>query len=137
MKDCREPYSILIITSREDYKSYYDESVDTKYMLQTVHPSFSRSKAKVKSYDEIDLLGSCSLNFQNRLLFFGSTKYSKGWGVRRQIVEISGCQVKKIGSLEFSFSNGLCATNSKEIFLCYDTYSSDGCKKATGSSITL
>ena len=101
-------------------------------MLLSMQPTISRTKVNVKSYENINLLGSCSLNFQNRILFFGSGRYSRGQDTQRQIAEIIDCQVKKIGSLVFPFSYGLCTTNSKEIFLCYDGShrNMEGCKKA-------
>ena len=63
--------------------------------------------------EETEVHGSCSVTYQNRFYMFGGKKQ------KRQISEVTECEVKRIGSLDFDHSEGACSDNDHEIFLCF------------------
>ena len=66
---------------------------------------------------------SCSVQWRGRMLVFG------GWQQRRQISEISGCQLRNVGHLQlpFTFQFGACAALESEILLCFDSSNTHSC----------
>ena len=50
-----------------------------------------------------------------------------GWIEKRQISQISGCSIKRIGTLPFNFFAGACTSiRNKFILLCFDIWEDEG-----------
>ena len=72
---------------------------------------------------------ACGITWQNSFYIFG------GQSSNRAISELSGTQLKKIGSLSINFEYGACATmNDQKIFLCFHYYG-NGKQCWTGISV--
>ena len=66
---------------------------------------------------------SCSVTFQNEVFMFGGN----GPDGATQISKVVGCQLERIGDLDFSFSYGACTNRADaEIFLCFSDISGEG-----------
>ena len=80
---------------------------------------------------------SCSTLFKNELFVFGgnSSYYD---GDRRQISKISGCQLRRIGTLDFDHEFGACTVvNNKKLFLCFNYLNDSDRKKCRYSTEPL
>ena len=61
----------------------------------------------------INTYDSCSIMWQNNWYMFGSGN---------QVIELSSCELRQIGRLPFTFSQGACTvTNDENIYLCFST----------------
>ena len=61
---------------------------------------------------------SCSITFKNQFLVFGGAKGDD----RRQISRLSGCDLRRIGTLEFDHQVGACTSvNDEKIYLCFNS----------------
>ena len=76
---------------------------------------------------------SCSLVFNNKMFVFG------GLNEKRQISRVSGCDLVRIGNLDFDFVSGACTIFKSQILLCFDWQSSKGrvCRVASGPTISF
>ena len=78
-----------------------------------------RLKFTFRSKTEID--SSCSVLFRGQVYIYG------GWIEKNQISQVSGCSVKRIGTLPFIFFSGACTSiRSKYIMLCFDLWQEEG-----------
>ena len=68
------------------------------------------------------IYSSCTMTFMNEFYVFGgNSAYS---GDRRQISKLVGCQLQRIGTLEFDHDRGACANvNDNKIYLCFNNNS--------------
>ena len=57
---------------------------------------------------DTEAFGSCSIKFENRFYVFG------GRDEPRQISQIQDCKLSRVGSLEFDFFYGACASAGSE-----------------------
>ena len=75
--------------------------------------------------DNTSVWGSCSVTFQNQHYVYG------GWGdYTRQISQIDGCRLRRIGDLPFDHYYAACAaTSDDQIYLCFNGASSSDYKK--------
>ena len=75
--------------------------------------------------------GSCSLMFKNELYVFGS----ENGDFYRQISKLVGCQLRRVGNLDFDHNRGACTNfNDEKVFLCFNDQSTDWkkCRFAEG-----
>ena len=62
-----------------------------------------------------DVSYSCSVTFHNRFYVFG------GENEKRQISEVTQCELRRIGSLDFDHDSVACSNvDDREIYLCFD-----------------
>ena len=75
--------------------------------------------------EETEVLSSCSVTYRNRFYVFG------GLIKKRQICELTECEFKRIGSLDFDFDDGAC-TNVKDlkVYLCFEDDNNRQCRSA-------
>ena len=80
--------------------------------------------------DTTEAFQSCSINWNNQLFIFG------GRSDKRQISQLTGHKLEKVGSLDFDLFNGACSVmNNRLIYLCFNTAESTDyrrCRRATG-----
>ena len=70
----------------------------------------------VNPYKDTSLYWSCSLTFKNEFYVFGSQ-----FEHRQQVSKIVGCQVKRVGDLDFNFTAGACTNvNDETVHLCFN-----------------
>ena len=70
---------------------------------------------------------SCSVTFRNRFYVFG------GHNRKRRISEVTQCELKRIGKLDFSHEFGACSNvNDREIYLCFDLNDDKQCRSGVG-----
>ena len=60
---------------------------------------------------------SCSLTYHGQMLVFGG---SDGYGDRKQISQVKGCALERIGTLGFNLEKGACTVADDKIYLCFD-----------------
>ena len=95
---------IPVITDSNGKVEYVGEDFDFEFGHQT----------------EVD--GSCSITYRGDFYVFGRI------GLDRQISKLEGCSLERIGSLDFDFELGGCATvNSYSIYLCFRRYDYKRC----------
>ena len=58
---------------------------------------------------------SCGVQFKGDFYVFGSRK-----GDQRQIAKVVNCELKRVGTLPFTFDVGACAATEDQLFLCFD-----------------
>ena len=69
--------------------------------------------------------GSCSVTWQNKHFIFGGDKD------KRQISQVNGCQLERVGTLKFGHTRGACANVlNKTVYLCFDWNSTKKCLKS-------
>ena len=75
---------------------------------------------------------SCSITWQNQMYVFGGGDETLEIP-NRQISKIIGCELKRVGTLEFNLMRGGC-TNYKDdrVFLCFDMNQGKTCYTADG-----
>ena len=90
------PYKPPIITDangREDYNFYFRFAENTSVSV------------------------GCSVAFQNEFYVFGGGTHND----RRQISKLVGCNLQRIGTLEFDHERGACTNfNNEKVYLCFD-----------------
>ena len=70
---------------------------------------------------------SCGVVFQNKQYLYGGQKYKK------QILQISNCDLISIGSFSFFLEHGACGSTDETIFLCFNSNEADTkrCRQAS------
>lgn len=64
---------------------------------------------------------SCSVTFKNQHYVFGGSHHGIDGDYSRQISQIDGCQLRRIGDLPFDHSYGTCtAVGDDRIYLCFN-----------------
>ena len=81
---------------------------------------------------DTEVLFSCSLVFKGTMYVFG------GYVKRRQISQVSGCGLDRVGTLGFDFYTGACTVFKSQVLLCFDRTRNEGrvcrvAKSPTGS----
>ena len=72
--------------------------------------------------DETQVQDCCSVTYRGHFYVFG------GYNFKKQISKLEGCSLQRIGSLDFDFYLGGCATvNEESIYLCFDEDDSKRC----------
>ena len=66
---------------------------------------------------------SCLVVFNGYAFIFGGSIET------RQISRVDNCELSRVGSLDFDFKNGACATLMSSIYLCFRAENSKSCKK--------
>ena len=75
--------------------------------------------------EETDASQSCSVTYRNKFYVFG------GGTKRRQISEVTKCELTRIGTLEFDHYWGTCANmDNQRIYLCFDANNQKQCRSA-------
>ena len=75
----------------------------------------SDSDVTISFGDFTEVSQSCSVTFRNKFYIFG------GRIRKKQISEVTKCEVKRIGTLDFFHYYGACSNfDDREIFLCFD-----------------
>ena len=70
--------------------------------------------------ENTQVYGSCSITWRNEHFVFG------GSSEKKQISQIIGCELKRVGSLAFDHHYGACTTVSGSlIYLCFNSASGD------------
>ena len=64
--------------------------------------------------------GSCGVQFEGHFYIYGGIEAFGYKGDSRQIAKVSGCALKRIGTLPFTFQRGACAATSSKLFFCFD-----------------
>ena len=66
-------------------------------------------------FSETEAEGSCFINWQNQMIIFG------GHNIKRQISQLDGHKLKRIGTLAFDHYRAACTVmNNEFIFLCFN-----------------
>ena len=74
---------------------------------------------------ETESFESCSVTYRNRFYVFGGETH------KRQISEVTRCELKRIGTLEFDHSRGTCSSiDNREIYLCFGGSAHKKCRLA-------
>ena len=74
---------------------------------------------------ETEVYLSCSVMYRNKYYVFGGVRQM------RQISELTGCELRRIGSLKFNHAYGSCSTfGDREILLCFDWNDNKQCRSA-------
>ena len=105
--------------------------------------AFGSSISKTEMYNEngeilnIDLTagagvnnvsGACSVAHNNKMWVFGGQEGS----AKRQVLEVSDCEVQKVGELDFDLYLGSCAVAHDEFYLCFNyKVDSDVCRRGS------
>ena len=58
---------------------------------------------------------SCGVQFKENFYVFGSRN-----GDQRRIAKLVNCELKRVGTLPFTFDVGACAATEDQLFLCFD-----------------
>ena len=75
--------------------------------------------------EKTQVLESCSVTYRNRFYVFGGHRQV------RQISEVTKCELRRIGTLDFIHQSGACSTvDNREIYLCFDFTLSKQCRSA-------
>ena len=102
--------SILAINTRQADKQAF-----------LINPIGNHTKVDFRFGPATQVWNSCSIQWQNRMVVFG------GFNERKQISEVKGCGLTRIGSLAFNFHSGACASmQNVAIFLCFDWWDGNG-----------
>ena len=96
--------TILVLYSQYDWMpAMLVNSAGEKNKMKCFEPD-----SKTEAYD------SCSVNWNNQLFIFG------GRNEKRQISQLNGHKLVRVGSLTFDFTLGACSVMAKKIiFLCF------------------
>ena len=74
---------------------------------------------------ETEVHHSCSVTYRNRFYVFGGDQH------KRQISEVTKCELTRIGNLDFDHHWGSCSSvNDQEIYLCFDWSNTYQCRSA-------
>ena len=60
-----------------------------------------------------EIYESCSLIFKGIMFVFGGKNY------KRQISRVTGCELERVGNLDFNFRKGACTMTLGKILLCF------------------
>lgn len=72
--------------------------------------------------DETQISESCSVTYRGNFFVFGGQRED------RQISQLIGCSLERVGSLSFDFFVGACTVVKEEsIYLCFDYYDAKQC----------
>ena len=74
--------------------------------------------------DTTEAYKSCSINWQNQLFIFG------GSSEKRQISQLSGYKLKRIGDLLFDLDKGACGVMGNKLFLCFSYDDGRRCRRS-------
>lgn len=73
----------------------------------------------------------CGVTHQNTHYVFGGNRSGASGFNRRQILQIDGCGLTKLGDLDFDHRGASCGSNGNEIFLCFDFFDQRLCRTAS------
>ena len=75
--------------------------------------------------EDTEVYKSCSVTYRNRFHIFG------GDSEKRQISEVTKCELKRIGTLDFDHEYGACSNvDDQKIYLCFDEKDKKECRSA-------
>ena len=96
----------------------------------SIDPSGGYDELNFDFADNTEVDNSCSLVFNNMMYVFG------GSNERRQISQVTGCGLERIGNLAFDFSGACTVISNKEIMLCFSWWNGEGRVCRVGQSPT-
>ena len=78
---------------------------------------------------DTEVHASCSLSWRNQFFVFG------GWSQKRQISQLVGCELSRVGTLDFDHSYGGCTNVADDqLYLCFNIGDSVDYKKCRVAS---
>ena len=73
-----------------------------------------------------DVYLSCSVTYRGKFYIFGGSEQNS-----RQIIEVKGCSLSRIGTLDFDHYIGACSNvDDRQIYLCFDEKDTKQCRSA-------
>ena len=107
-----------------DHSDHHPDEIANFGVLALGPLSTSRMYSKNGELTNIDLSvgagvsglqNACSVAHNNKMWVFGGVQNYK-----RQVLEVTDCEVQKVGELDFDFSYGSCAVAHNKFYLCFD-----------------
>ena len=115
---CSKGKTVLVLNY-----DYYDKNIIEPLLVDA--DGRSDTRIQISFGEETEVHDSCSVTYRNRFYVFG------GFNQKRQISEVTLCELRKIGTLDFDHDRGACSNvDDRQIYLCFDFNHIRQCRSA-------